>query len=71
MFPTHDMNPIAIEHFRRELLTADIAFVDRPPSSISTRVIAPLFRLVRSLRPKEGSETALKIGENDEGETSS
>jgi hypothetical protein len=29
MFPTHDMNPIAVEHMRRERLDADIAFVDR------------------------------------------
>lgn len=29
MFPTHDMNPIAIDHMRRERLAADTAFVDK------------------------------------------
>lgn len=29
MFPTYDMNPIAIEHMQREKLRADIAFVDQ------------------------------------------
>ncbi len=71
MFQTHDMNPITIEHFRRERLAADIAFIDRPSSSISTRVFAHLFRIVRSLRPKDVSETTLKIGASSEGKTSS
>lgn len=59
MFPTHDMNPIAIDHMQRERLAADTAFVDKHAkatrrsfiSSIVSRIFGGLVRSIMNYGP--------------------
>jgi hypothetical protein len=46
MYPSHDMNPIAIEHMRRERLEADIRFIDRT-DQLQSGLLARLRRIFR------------------------
>mgnify|MGYP000951353994 CR=1 FL=1 len=52
MYPSHDLNPIAFEHWQRERLAANTAFVDsaaarsaQPPCH---RIVAAFFKLLGS-----------------------
>lgn len=53
MFPTHDMNPIAIDHMQRERLAADTAFVDKQAAAVKSglvgRMLGCIIRYMRSI----------------------
>lgn len=53
MFPTRDMNPIAIDHMQRERLAADTAFVDKRAgaarSGLFGRMLSRIVRYMCSL----------------------
>lgn len=53
MFPTHDMNPIAIDHMQRERLAADTAFVDKQAavarSGLFSHLLGRIIRYMRSI----------------------
>lgn len=57
MFPTPDMNPIAVERMRRDRLAADIAFVERkagpaePGARIWVKRMAARLLRIASRRP--------------------
>ena len=62
MYPSHDLNPIAFEHWQRERLAADIARVDamaaRNAQSRGHGITAFLGRFFRRTPDAEGNSTA-------------